>query len=104
MMRRVIARRSVRNVTGLAFAACLVLSGACATLAHRSSSSAQLTQHTTSCTGHPGLCPWLIGDGLLLIPGIVPGVIAFVVDFSTGAWNHDNCGQNAPTTMTASSH
>ena len=30
--------------------------------------------------------PWLLGDTALLIPFIIPGVIAFGVDFGTGAW------------------
>lgn len=30
--------------------------------------------------------PWLIGDGLLIIVGVIPGLIAFGVDFGTGAW------------------
>ncbi len=30
--------------------------------------------------------PWLLGDAALLIPFVVPGVIAFGVDFATGAW------------------
>jgi hypothetical protein len=34
---------------------------------------------------------WLIGDGLLLFVFIIPGVVAFAVDFGTGAWRrlHD---------------
>ena len=30
--------------------------------------------------------PWLIGDGVLLLFFIIPGVIALGVDFGTGAW------------------
>ena len=30
--------------------------------------------------------PWLIGDAALLIPFIIPGVIAFGIDVGTGAW------------------
>ena len=29
---------------------------------------------------------WLIGDAVLLLFGILPGLIAFGVDFGTGAW------------------
>jgi len=60
------------------------LSSGCATLAHRNSPS----NGTTHCDSGGEYCPWLIGDALLLIPGIVPGVIAFVVDFGTGEYQH----------------
>lgn len=30
--------------------------------------------------------PWLLGDAVLLLPGLVPGLIAFGIDFYTGAW------------------
>jgi len=30
--------------------------------------------------------PWLLGDAELLLPGLVPGLIAFGIDFYTGAW------------------
>ena len=65
------------------------LSG-CATLAHRSSYVYEGKKAVTACEHKTRVCPWLIGDGLLLLPGIVPGVIALVVDFGTGAWEHDH--------------
>lgn len=82
------------NTLRLGFAALLVgsnlwLSSGCATLAHRSSASGQRVRSTSNCAGAGDTCPWLLGDALLLIPGIVPGVIAFAVDFGTGAWRHD---------------
>ena len=67
----------------------LALSQGCATLAHRSSYSYAGKESITSCEEHGNVCPWLIGDALLLLPGVVPGVIAFAVDFGTGAWRHD---------------
>lgn len=39
------------------------------------------------------MCPWLIGDAVLLVPFILPGVVAFIVDFGTGAWRHDEFPQ-----------
>ena len=67
----------------------------CATLAHRSSASGQRVNATADCAGHGDTCPWLIGDALLLLPGVVPGVIAFAVDFGTGAWRHDGHADHA---------
>ena len=32
--------------------------------------------------------PWLVADGVLLFFFIVPGVVAFGVDFGTGAWRN----------------
>ena len=61
----------------------------CATLAHRSSVSGQHVHTTSNCDGHGDVCPWLVGDALLLLPGVVPGVVAFAVDVGTGAWDHD---------------
>lgn len=61
----------------------LVGSSGCCTLAH-SGRFRSLDDHRRDGE----LCPWLIGDAVLLIPGIVPGVIAFVVDFVTGEWRH----------------
>ncbi len=83
-----------RNTLRLWFAALLVasnlgLSSGCATLAHRSSVSGERVRSSSHCAGAGDTCPWLLGDALLLIPGIVPGVIAFAVDFGTGAWRHD---------------
>lgn len=68
----------------------LALASGCATLAHRSSVSGQYVRSTAQCTGASDTCPWIWGDAGLLLLGVVPGVIAFVVDFSTGALNHDH--------------
>ena len=83
------------------WAACLLVAATpclfsgCATLAHRSSASGQRVQTTSNCDGQGDVCPWLAGDALLLLPGIVPGVVAFIVDFGTGAWQHDGHGDTA---------
>ena len=66
----------------------LPVSNGCATLAHRSSYDYEGKQTVTACASKNEVCPWLIGDALLLIPGVIPGVIAFCVDFGTGAWHH----------------
>ena len=60
----------------------------CATLAHRTSPSIQSEQRLLYCDGRGDVCPWLWGDAGLLLLGIVPGVLAFGVDFGTGAWRH----------------
>ena len=78
-----------RWVASVLVAANLCLSGGCATLAHRSSYSYTGKKTVTSCESKGTICPWLIGDALLLLPGLVPGLIAFAVDFGTGAWRHD---------------
>ena len=77
-----------RTVAALLIASHLVLSSGCATLAHRSSVSGERVRHTSNCAGGGEVCPWLLGDAALLLLGIVPGVIAFIVDFGTGAWQH----------------
>jgi hypothetical protein len=67
----------------------------CATLAHRSTvkNDGQVKQ---SCDGSGGgACPWLLGDAGLLLLGIIPGVIAFAVDFANGEWQHGS----GPTTV-----
>ncbi len=78
-----------RRVTSVLVASALCLSSGCATLAHSSSLSSHRRQTTSSCAGQGDVCPWLVGDALLLLPGLLPGVIAFIVDFSSGAWHHD---------------
>ncbi|RME40183.1 MAG: hypothetical protein D6788_03940 [Planctomycetota bacterium] len=82
-------RNRHRLGTWLAIGSLLASSG-CATLAHRSSVSGRYVRHTANCTGEGDKCPWLASDALLLFAGIVPGVVAFAVDFSSGAWKHDN--------------
>jgi hypothetical protein len=67
----------------------LSIFGGCATLAHRSSHDYEGKKNVTSCDREGSVCPWLIGDALLLLPFLIPGVIAFCVDFGTGAWKHD---------------
>lgn len=67
----------------------LAATSGCCTIAHRTGTTRDGQAKASWCDGTPsGACPWLIGDGLLLIPFIVPGVIAFVVDFSNGEWQH----------------
>ncbi len=68
----------------------LVLASGCATMAHRSSVSGQYVRSTAQCTGAGGTCPWIWADAGLLLLGVVPGVVAFVVDFGTGAIHHDH--------------
>ena len=65
------------------------LSPGCATLAHRQGGASQASGASFECEGRGEVCPWLVGDAALLLLGIIPGVVAFVVDFSTGAWEHD---------------
>jgi len=87
-----------RAVALLLIVSHLCLFSGCATLAHRSSASGQHAQSTANCSGAGEVCPWLLGDAGLLLLGIVPGVIAFIVDFGTGAWRHADTGR----VMTAS--
>ena len=77
-----------RAVALLVIVSHLFLFSGCATLAHRSSVSGQYARSTANCSGTGEVCPWLLGDAGLLLLGIVPGVIAFIVDFGTGAWRH----------------
>jgi hypothetical protein len=87
-MHNLIRRLSKVCVAGLLLAGQLAWTGGCATLAHRSGNNHDAQLAACEC-GRPGeVCPWLVGDALLLIPGIVPGAIAFIVDFSTGEWRH----------------
>ena len=81
------------SIVSLLVMCILVLQSGCATLAHRSSATGQNSRATANCAGGGDTCPWILGDALLLIPGIVPGVIAFAVDFGTGAWRHDGYAQ-----------
>ena len=93
--------RRIQKVTAMLVGLAVGVSTGCATLAHRSSSSKDSHLH---CDGHGEYCPWLIGDALLLIPGIVPGVIAFVVDLGTGEYRHGSATSSvdAPTETLAS--
>jgi hypothetical protein len=91
MMTRLQARFTRRFVSIL-LAVCVSASSGCATLAHRNSNCYEGKEKVTSCEQQGSVCPWLVGDALLLIPGVIPGVIAFVVDFGTGAWQHDDHG------------
>ena len=85
------ANSTIRHtVTMGVIAGILCSSTGCAPIAHRSSYSYAGKESVTSCESASGVCPWLVGDALLLLPGIVPGVVAFIVDFSTGAWRHDD--------------
>jgi len=43
----------------------------------------------------------MAADAAWLLAGVVPGVVAFIVDFSTGAWNHGPDGDDTEV-MTAS--
>ena len=78
-----------RCVASVLVAVTVALTSGCATMAHRSSISGRNMRTTSNCDGQGDSCPWLGGDALLLLAGIVPGVVAFAVDFSTGAWRHD---------------
>ena len=96
------------TVSALLVASNIWLVPGCATLAHRNSHSKPGKTSATACAADGAVCPWLVGDALLLIPGVVPGVIAFIVDFGTGAWRHEgleltaDSTVNAPTGATAS--
>lgn len=68
----------------------LALASGCATLAHRSAVSGQQVPTTEYCTGDGDTCPWIWADAGLLFLGIVPGVVALIVDFGSGAWEHDH--------------
>jgi hypothetical protein len=68
----------------------LALASGCATLAHRSSVSGKYVRSTAQCTGAGDTCPWIWGDAGLLLLGVVPGVVAFIVDFSNGAIHHNH--------------
>jgi len=66
------------------------LATGCATLAHRTTvdKHGQTKQTCTGCGDNA--CPWLLGDAGLLLLGIIPGVIAFAVDFGNGEWQHSH--------------
>ena len=87
-MRIIGANEVRRTVTVLLIASHLALSSGCATLAHRSSVTGQRMRVTSNCDGTGDVCPWLWGDAGLLLLGVVPGVIAFIVDFGNGTWRH----------------
>lgn len=94
-----------RVVASLLIVSHLCLYSGCATLAHRASASGQRDRSTASCDGNGDVCPWLAGDAGLLLLGIVPGVIAFIVDFGTGAWKHADAGEvTRATDEVASAH
>lgn len=76
-----------RTIVMLLLLSHITLASGCATIAHRHSYSPPNSSKQT-CQLDSTPCPWLVGDALLLIPGIIPGVIAFIVDFSTGEWRH----------------
>ncbi len=81
---------SFRRITAVVAGLGLMVSTGCATLAHHNAHSYKGKEVVTNCETKTHVCPWMIGNALLLIPGIVPGAIAFAVDFGTGAWNHDH--------------
>ena len=87
-MRIICANEVRRTVAVLLIASHLALCSGCATLAHRSSVTGQRMRVTPNCEGTGDVCPWLAADAGLLLLGVVPGVIAFIVDFGTGAWRH----------------
>lgn len=92
-MRPLGVTRQRRAVVLLLIVSHLFLFSGCATLAHRSSASGQHAQSTADCSGAGEVCPWLLGDAGLLLLGVIPGVIAFIVDFGTGAWRHADHGR-----------
>lgn len=85
-------KRFRRCVGAMACAMIVSQSLGCATMAHRSSMSNTPVRRTADCNGVGEVCPWVAGDTLLLFAGVLPGLIAFAVDYSTGAWNHNNIG------------
>ena len=85
-----------RSVALMLVVSMVALTSGCATLAHRSSAGGQRERSTVDCNGEGDVCPWLLGDAGLLLLGVVPGVIAFIVDFSTGAYQHSNLAQALP--------
>ena len=89
-MRIVCANEVRRTVAVLLVASHLTLASGCATLAHRSAVTGQHEQTTSVCDGSGDVCPWVTADAGLLLLGVVPGIIAFIVDFGTGAWRHNN--------------
>ncbi|MEK6797829.1 MAG: hypothetical protein AABZ12_02560 [Planctomycetota bacterium] len=83
---------SVRCIPLVVAAAMPGLSG-CATLAHKTDASGLHARRTEKCDGANGVCPWVAADCAWLLAGVVPGVVALVVDWGTGCWNHDNLGR-----------
>ena len=80
--------RSTRLVVTALLVSGILLAPGCATLAHRNARTYSAETNTKTCATDGAVCPWLVGDALLLIPGVIPGVVAFIVDFSTGEWQH----------------
>ena len=62
-------------------------------MAHRGPSGDRV-RVSSACQGKGHVCPWLVGDAAWLFAGVVPGVVAFIVDFGTGAWNHGPDGDD----------
>ena len=87
-MRITCANEVRRTVAVLLITTHLALYSGCATLAHRSSVTGQQMRVTSNCDGTGDVCPWLAADAGLLLLGVVPGVVALIVDFGTGAWHH----------------
>ncbi len=68
----------------------------CATMAHKVKPSGLHMRKTEKCEGLNKVCPWVVADIALLFAGVVPGVIALVVDFGTGAWDHECLPESVP--------
>ena len=87
---RMMKQRALRRLVAVTLVAGhLALASGCATMAHRSNISGKYVASTAQCSGAGETCPWIWGDAGLLLLGVVPGVIAFVVDFNTGAIHHN---------------
>ena len=89
-----------RSLSAGMIAIALCCSSGCATMAHRGPSGDSV-RVSSACKGKGHVCPWVAGDAAWLLAGVVPGVVAFIVDFSTGAWNHGPYGDDSEV-MTAS--
>ncbi len=85
ILKMFLRRRTIAVLLLIGYAS---LASGCATIAHRHAYSFP-NKSSEPCRSDGAACPWLVGDALLLIPGVLPGVIAFIVDFSTGEWQHD---------------
>jgi len=74
-----------RTVSTTLIAGVLAVSTGCATMAHRTEPG----QSANACDRRGEVCPWLVGDAALLLLGVIPGVIAFAIDFANGEWKHE---------------
>ena len=99
-MRTIRTSTFCRSLSAWMVAIALCCSSGCATMAHRGPSGDSV-RVSSACKGKGHVCPWVAADAAWLLAGVVPGVVALIVDFSTGAWNHDTTGDDMEA-MTAS--